>query len=150
MQDSMFIVLDIHKATISVALAAGERRGEVRHWGTVPHRPDNIQKLVDKLGVCGGKLHFCYEAGPCGYGIHRQLTEMGHDCMVAKLYRAGKLTEVWVLDAAHEAMRDLVRARATCSAGSPAKRASIFRDFFCAIAASVRARRVGRWPTGAG
>lgn len=137
MHDSTFIGLDVHKATISVAVAKGERGGEVRHWGTVPHRPDHIRKLVEKLGAGGSRLHFCYEAGPCGYGLHRQLVELGHDCivvapslipvkagdrvktdrrdavMLAKLHRADELTAVWVPDAAHEAMRDLVRARAT-------------------------------------
>ncbi|TGD41193.1 IS110 family transposase, partial [Pseudotabrizicola sediminis] len=137
MQDSTFIGLDVHKATISVAVARGERGGEVRHWGTVPHRPDHVRKLAEKLAAFGGRLHFCYEAGPCGYGLHRQLVEMVHDCivvapslipvkagdrvktdrrdavMLAKLHRAGELTAVWVPDAAHEAMRDLVRARAT-------------------------------------
>jgi len=137
MQDSIFIGLDVHKATISVAVAAGERGGDVRHWGTIPNRAETIRKLAGKLGGEGRHLHFCYEAGPCGYGLHRQLTEMGHDCtvvapslipvkagdrvktdrrdavMLAKLHRAGELTAVWVPDAAHEAMRDLVRARAT-------------------------------------
>jgi len=137
MQDNTFIGLDVHKATISVAVARGERGGEVRHWGTVPHRPDHVRKLVEKLAAGGGRLHVCYEAGPCGYGLHRQVVEMGHDCivvapslipvkagdrvktdrrdavMLAKLHRAGELTAVWVPDAAHEAMRDLVRARAT-------------------------------------
>ena len=137
MQDSTFIGLDVHKATISVAVAQGERGGEVRHWGTVPHRPDHVRKLVEKLAAGGARLHFCYEAGPCGYGLYRQLVEMGHDCivvapslipvkagdrvktdrrdavMLAKLHRAGELTAVWVPDAAHEAMRDLIRARAT-------------------------------------
>jgi transposase len=137
MQDSTFIGLDVHKATISVAIARDARGGEVRHWGTIPHRPDHVRKLVEKLGADGVRLHFCYEAGPCGYGLHRQLVEMGHDCivvapslipvkagdrvktdrrdavMLAKLHRAGELTAVWVPDAAHEAMRDLVRARAT-------------------------------------
>lgn len=137
MQSSTFIGLDVHKATISVAVAQGERGGEVRHWGTLPHRPDHVRKLVEKLAASGGRLCFCYEAGPCGYGLHRQLVEMGHDCivvapslipvkagdrvktdrrdamMLAKLHRAGELTSVWVPDAAHEAMRDLVRARAT-------------------------------------
>ena len=137
MQDSTFIGLDVHKATISVAVAQGQRGGEVRHWGSVPHRPDHIRKLVEKLAAGGALLHFCYEAGPCGYGLHRQLVEMGHECivvapslipvkagdrvktdrrdavMLAKLHRAGELTAVWVPDAAHEAMRDLVRARAT-------------------------------------
>lgn len=137
MRDSMFIGLDVHKATISVAVAQDGRGGEVRHWGTVPHRPDHIRKLVEKFSAGGSRLHFCYEAGPCGYGLHRQLVELGHDCivvapslipvkagdrvktdrrdavMLAKLHRAGELTAVWVPDAAHEAMRDLVRARAT-------------------------------------
>ena len=77
MQDSMFIGLDVHKATVSVAIAKEERGGEVRHWGTVPHRPEHVRKLVEKLGVSGSRLRFCYEAGPCGYGLHRQLVEMG-------------------------------------------------------------------------
>ena len=137
MQDSTFIGLDVPKATISVAVARGQRGGEVRHWGTVSHRPDHVRKLVEKLAAGEGRLRFCYEAGPCGYGLYRQLVEMGHDCivvapslipvkagdrvktdrrdavMLAKLHRAGELTAVWVPDAAHEAMRDLVRARAT-------------------------------------
>jgi transposase len=133
----MFVGLDVHKATISVAIARGERGGEVRHWGTIPNRADRVRKLAEKLGSEGRSPHFCYEAGPCGYSIHRQLVELGHDCMVvapslipvkagdrvktdrrdavalAKLHRAGELTAVWVPDEAHEAMRDLVRARAT-------------------------------------
>ena len=136
MQIGTFIGLDVHKATISVAVAQGERDGEVLHVGTVPHRPDHVRKLAAKLAARGARLHFCYEAGPCGYGLYRKLVEMGHDCivvapslipvragdrvktarrdamMLAKLHRAGELTTVWVPDAAHEAMRDLVRARA--------------------------------------
>lgn len=137
MQNTIFIGLDVHKATISVAIAHGERGGEMRHWGTIPNRADQVRRLAEKLGSDGCGLQFCYEAGPCGYGLHRQLTELGHDCvvvapslipvragdrvktdrrdatMLAKLHRAGELTPVWVPDAAHEAMRDLVRARAT-------------------------------------
>ena len=137
MQDSIFIGLDVHKATISVAVAQGKRGGEVLHRGTIPNRAEAIRKLAGKLGSDGRQLQFCYEAGPCGYGLHRQLVEMGHDCvvvapslipvkagdhvktdrrdavMLAKLHQAGDLTAVWLPDAAHEAMRDLVRARAT-------------------------------------
>ncbi len=69
MQDSTFIGLDIHKATISVAVAQGRRRGEVRHWGTIPNRPDHLRKLVEKLSAHGSHLHFCYEADPCGYVV---------------------------------------------------------------------------------
>jgi len=137
LQNIMFVGLDVHKATISVALAQGERGGEVRHWGTIPNRADHLRKLSDKLGSDGRQLPVCHEAGPCGDGLHRQLTELGHDCvviapsrvpvkagdrvktdrrdalMLAKLHRAGELTAVRVRDAAHEAMRDLVRAQAT-------------------------------------
>nr|WP_218967744.1 hypothetical protein [Puniceibacterium antarcticum] len=82
MLDSTFIGLDVHKATISVAVAQDGRGGEVCHWGTVEHRPDHIRKLVEKLSACGSRLHFCYEAGPSGYGLHRQLVELGHDFIV--------------------------------------------------------------------
>lgn len=137
MEHSMFIGLDVHKATISVAVADGERGGEVRSWGVIPHRAGDIQKVVEKLGASGRHLHFCYEAGPCGYGLYRQLLSLGHECvviapsliptkpgdrvktdrrdamMLARLHRAGELTAVWVPDEAHEAMRDLIRARST-------------------------------------
>lgn len=137
MNDSIFVGLDVHKATISVALAEGGRGGEVRALGTFANRADHIAKLVARLAAKGRVLNFCYEAGPCGYGLYRQLSDLGHDCMVvapslipmkaggrvktdrrdaimlAKLHRAGELTGVWVPDMAHEAMRDLVRARAT-------------------------------------
>lgn len=106
----------MHKASISVAVADGVRGGAVRHLGSVPNRPDHIRKLLEKLASAGAQLHFCYEVGPCGYGLHRQLVEMGHDCsviapsligdriktdrrdavMLAKLHRAGELTAVWV------------------------------------------------------
>jgi len=137
MQDSIFVGLDVHKATVAVATAEGVRGGEIRALGSIPHGPAEIAKLAAKLAKSQRPLRFCYEAGPCGYGLHRQLTELGHDCivvapslipikagdrvktdrrdavMLAKLHRAGELTAVWVPDDAHEAMRDLVRARAT-------------------------------------
>ena len=137
MNDIIFVGLDVHKASVAVAVAEGSRGGEVRQLGVIPNRADAIAKLVEKLGKGGRRLNFCYEAGPCGYGLHRQLTDLGHDCivvapslipmkagdrvktdrrdavMLAKLHRAGELTAVWVPDGAHEAMRDLIRARAT-------------------------------------
>jgi transposase len=137
MHNTVFVGLDVHKSTISVAIAHEERSGEVRHWGTIANSADHVRKLVAKLGSNGCLLHFCYEAGPCGYGLYRQLIELGHDCvvvapslipikagdrvktdrrdalMLAKLHRAGELTSVWVPNEAHEAMRDLVRSRAT-------------------------------------
>jgi transposase len=82
MDDNTFIGLDVHKATISVAIAQGERGGEVRDYGTISHWPDHVRKLVEKLSFDGRRLHFCNEAGPCGYGLYRQIFELGHDCIV--------------------------------------------------------------------
>lgn len=139
MQDITFVGLDVHKATIAVSVAAAGRDGEVRHLGRVENRPEVVRRLVERLRRSGHELRLCYEAGPCGYGLHRQLTELGCHCVVvapaliprrpgdrvktdrrdatalATLHRAGELTPVWVPDATHEAMRDLVRARATAA-----------------------------------
>src|SRR5579859_7400357 len=131
-----FVGLDVHKATVAAAIADGERRGEVRDLGIFANRADVIAKLAQRLSSGGRRLSFVYEAGPCGYGLHRQLVGLGFECqvvapslipiragdrvktdrrdaaMLARLHRAGELTSVWVPDPAHEAMRDLVRLRA--------------------------------------
>ena len=131
-----YVGLDVHKETISVAVAESGLREEARYFGKIANNADTLSRLAAKLSRKGCGLRFCYEAGPCGYGIHRHLTRLGHDCAVvapsliprrpgdrvktdrrdclglAKLDRAGELTAVWVPDADHEAMRDLVRARA--------------------------------------
>ena len=130
-----YVGLDVHKDTIAVALAEAGVRGDVRAYGKVANTPAAMKALAAKLSRIGSVLRFCYEAGPCGYGIQRQLTLAGHGCVVvapsliprksgdriktdrrdainlAKLHRAGELTPVWVPDPAHEAIRDLVRAR---------------------------------------
>lgn len=127
-----FVGLDVHADTISVAVA--ERDGEVRSLGTIPNRSESLRRLVRKLGDVE-KIHACYEAGACGFALYWQLTELGVHCDViapsliprkageriktdrrdaeklARCLRAGDLTAVWVPDRAHEALRDLVRAR---------------------------------------
>jgi transposase len=127
-----FVGLDVHAETIAVAVA--EQAGEIRSLGVISNREDSVRKLVRKLGAVE-ELRFCYEAGPTGYALYWQLTKMGAPCEVvaptlvpvkagdrvktdrrdalklARNYRAGELTAVWVPDAAHEALRDLVRAR---------------------------------------
>lgn len=132
---TLYVGLDVHKATISVTTAEEGREGPVKFVGTIPNTPNDIAKLARRLAKNDAQLRFCYEAGGCGYAIHRQLTELGHDCAVvatsriarkpgdriktdrrdsqklAILHRYGDLSPVWVPDEAHEAMRDLVRAR---------------------------------------
>jgi len=132
MSNLRFIGLDVHAETIAVAVA--ELGGEVRSLGVIPNRSEAIRKLVKKVGPAA-QLRVCYEAGPTGYVVYWQLSELGVKCEVvaptlvpvkagdrvktdrrdalklARSYRAGDLTAVWVPDAAHEALRDLVRAR---------------------------------------
>src|SRR5438093_9761334 len=127
-----YLGLDVHAETIAAAIA--EPDGEGRAIGIRPNGPEAITKLIRKLEPRHG-LHACYEAGPCGYVLYWQLTQLGVHCDVvaptlvptkpgdriktdrrdaarlARCYRAGDLTPVWVPDAAHEALRDLVRAR---------------------------------------
>jgi transposase len=132
MKSTRFVGLDVHAATIAVAVA--ELDGEVRSVGTIPNEPDAVRRLVKRLGPAE-HLRACYEAGPCGYTLYWQLAQLGVGCQVvaptlvpvragdrvktdrrdaerlARSLRSGDLTPVWVPDAAHEALRDLVRAR---------------------------------------
>jgi transposase len=135
MQKTLYIGLDVHKESISVSIADEGRDGSVRFLGAIPNTPTDLAKLARKLAKENTQLEFCYEAGCCGYVIHRQLKALGHACAVvapsripvkpgdriktdrrdseklAALHRSGDLTSVWVPDETHEAMRDLVRAR---------------------------------------
>src|SRR5215471_18521380 len=130
-----FVAFDTSKSRNAVAIAEGGRRGEVRFIGEIENSAAATAKLVRKLAGSHGRLTFCYEAGPTGYGLYRQIVSLGHDCIVvapslipqkpgdrvktnrrdavglAKLLRAGELTPVWVPDPRHEAMRDLTRGR---------------------------------------
>jgi transposase len=133
--NELFVGLDTSKLKISVAVAAGGRNGEVRFFGDISAEPASVVSMVAKLAKRGNRLHFCYEAGPTGYELYRQIVGLGHHCEVvapslipkrpgervktnrrdaislARLHRAGELTSVWVPDETHEALRDLVRAR---------------------------------------
>jgi transposase len=132
-----FIGLDKSKLRNAVAIADGGRGGEVRFLGEIENTLAATAKLVRKLSAKYKRLTFCYEAGPTGYGLHRQIKNLGFECVVvapslipkrpgdkvktnrrdalslAKLLRADELTPVWVPDGRHEAMRDLTRARET-------------------------------------
>jgi len=127
-----FLGLDVHAETIAVAVA--EPDGEVRNLGTIANREDSIRKFIKKLGS-PEQLRACYEAGPTGFVLYWQLTQLGVDCVVvaptlvpkkpgdrvktdrrdalklARSHRSGDLTAVWVPDEDSEALRDLVRQR---------------------------------------
>ncbi|HVQ43766.1 MAG TPA: IS110 family transposase, partial [Candidatus Saccharimonadia bacterium] len=78
----VFVGLDTSKMKISVALAEDGRQGEVRFLGDIENTPNAMKRLVIKLTGKYQQLLFCYEAGPTGYGLHRQITALGHDCSV--------------------------------------------------------------------
>lgn len=131
-----YVGLDVHKVNIVISVArAGRMEPELR--GEILNNPKSVKKLVERLSrEFGGEiLLFCYEAGPCGYGLYRQIIDLGHDCQVvapslvprkpgeriktdrrdasklARSLRSGDLTAVWVPDEEQESMRDLTRAR---------------------------------------
>ena len=127
-----FLGLDVHAETIAVAIA--EPDGSVRSLGTIANRAESIRKLIRRLGPVE-QLKVCYEAGPTGYVVYWQLAGLGVLCEViaptlmptkpgdrvktdrrdaerlARSYRSGDLTPVWVPDEGSESLRDLVRAR---------------------------------------
>ena len=75
-QDSaVFVGLDASKLKISVALAEDGRQGEVRFLGDIEHTPGAVRRLVTKLAGKYRRLLFCYEAGPTGYGLQRQISD---------------------------------------------------------------------------
>src|SRR2546421_6738440 len=79
---SMFVGLDVHKETIDVSIAEGHRNGEVRHYGVIASDLEPLDKVVRALRAPNRRLHFVYEAGPCGFGIYRYLTNRGEACVV--------------------------------------------------------------------
>jgi transposase len=128
-----WVGLDVHSERIVIATLVGQgREPEVRD---IPNEPKVIRRTFVKFAAEAFELRCCYEAGPCGFEVHRQLTEMGIACEVvapslipvkagdrvktdkrdahklARLYRAGELTTITVPSAEQEAVRDLIRAR---------------------------------------
>jgi len=144
-----FVGFDTSKLRHAVAIADHGRTGEVRFLGEIENTAAATAKLVRKLAAKYERLTFCYEAGPTGYGLHRQIKSLGHECVVvapslipkrpgdrvktnrrdavglARLLRANELTAVWVPDGSHEAMRDLTRARETAMLDLRSKRQQV-------------------------
>lgn len=132
-QNITVIGLDVSKKMLAMAVLP-PGADQVRENKAIENHPKILEKEVRRLAA-GGPLVVVYEAGPCGYPIHRQITQMGHRCAViapglipsrptdrvktdrrdaeklARLYRAGELTEIRIPTREEEAARDLVRAR---------------------------------------
>ncbi|OBP75089.1 transposase [Mesorhizobium loti] len=131
-----FVGIDVAKLRNAIAVADAGREGEVRFFGEVDASEESMRRVIRRVATKFDRVYFCYEAGPTGYGLYRLIRSLGHECTVvapsliprkpgdrvktnrrdalalARLLRAGELTGVWVPDEGHEAMRDLVRARA--------------------------------------
>lgn len=148
-QSEAYVAFDTAKLRNAVAIADAGRDGEIRYRGEIDNTVVETRKLVVQLARKYSRLTFCYEAGPTGYGLYRLIKDLGHDCIVAapslipyrpgeqvktnrrdainlaKLLRAGELTAVWVPDARHEAMRDLVRAHDAAARDYRSKRQNV-------------------------
>jgi transposase len=135
MNSVKFIGMDVHKKTITIAIAEEGSLDSAGIYGTINNDFDALDKFCRKMLSTASQLHFVYEAGACGYSIYRHLTRKGFDCIVAapsmipnkngdrikndhrdakalaRLHRSAELTSVYVPDAQDEAMRDLCRAR---------------------------------------
>lgn len=144
-----YVAFDTAKLHNAVAIAEAGRDGEIRYLGEFDTTRQATAKLVRKLAGRYERLTFCYEAGPTGYGLYRQIKQLGHDCLVAapsliarkpgdrvktnrrdalalaRQLRAGELTAVWVPDDRHEAMRELTRARWSAVVDLRAKRQQV-------------------------
>lgn len=131
-----YVGLDVHKDTIAICVVRAGRQAP-QSWGEIANKPKKVAKLVERLAgeFAGEVVLLAYEAGPCGYGLYRQLLSLGQDCQVvapskipqrpgdriktdrrdahklARLLRSRDLTPLWVPDTEQEAIRDLMRAR---------------------------------------
>lgn len=136
----IYVGLDVHKDTITIAVAEDRRGGEIRAYGRISSDLRTVEKVLRKIRGEHGELHVVYEAGPTGFVLYRRLLALKIDCIVvapsrlpgekgkrrqkndrrdaeqlAKLHRAGELEAIYVPDARDEAIRDLMRARSDAS-----------------------------------
>jgi transposase len=77
-----FVGIDVAKGRNAIAVADGQRGGEVRYLGEVDASVASMTRIVQRLAEKYDRVQFCYEAGPTGYGLHRLITTLGHRCMV--------------------------------------------------------------------
>jgi transposase len=133
----LYLGLDVHKDSITIAIAPAGRSSEIRLYGTISNDLHALEKALARIRQAhpGARLEVAYEAGPCGFGIARRLRQLDIPCLVAapslipkppgapfktdkrdartiaRLLRAGELVAVYVPEPTDEAIRDLCRAR---------------------------------------
>jgi len=133
----LYLGLDVHKDSITIAIAPAGRTNEIRLYGTIANDLHALEKALARIRQAhpGARLNVAYEAGPCGFGLARRLQQLDIPCLVAapslipkapgapfktdkrdarslaRLLRAGELTAVYVPEPTDEAIRDLCRAR---------------------------------------
>jgi transposase len=134
---TLYIGLDVHKDSITIAIAEPGPKGEIRLFGTITNDMHALEKALIRIRKAhpNAQLELAYEAGPCGFGIARRLEQLKVPCLVAapslipkqpgspfktdkrdsrnlaRLLRSGELTAVYVPEPTDEAIRDLCRAR---------------------------------------
>jgi transposase len=134
---TLYIGLDVHKDSITIAIAEPDLKGEIRLFGTITNDLHALEKALNRIRKAhpDATLEIAYEAGPCGFGIARRLKQLNVSCLVAapslipkqpgapfktdkrdarglaRLLRAGELTAVYIPESTDEAIRDLCRAR---------------------------------------
>ena len=139
MNKTHYIGLDVHSEKTAIAYALEGSRDEATYYGkcggSVPNTEVTLRRLAKKIGVNFKDLKVCYEAGPTGFVLARRLIHLGLECIViaptkterkpgekvrtdrrdakklAKLFRNGDLTPVYIPPASDEAVRDVCRAR---------------------------------------
>ena len=134
---TLYLGLDVHKDSITIAIAQPGSKGEIRLLGTITNDVERLEKALSRIRKAhpDARLEVAYEAGPCSFVIARRLKQLKVPCLVAapslipklpgspfktdkrdacaiaRLLRAGELTAVYVPEATDEAIRDLCRAR---------------------------------------
>ncbi len=136
-----FVGIDVAKRHNAIAVAVSGRTGEIHYWGEASDT--GMRRAIQRIAAKFEQIHFCYGAGPTGYGLYRLIRSLGHECIVvapslipkkpgdrvktnrrdaislARLLRAGELTAVWVPNEGHAASAtssELARVLSRCCA----------------------------------
>lgn len=129
-----WIGIDDHADKWTIAQYRDGEAKPAKEFELVPNDA-GYKKLIRFTKSLEGQVRIVYEAGPCGYELHRRLSKAGLECHVAapsltprkpgervktnrrdaaklaRYLRSNDLTLITVPDQARESLRDLIRAR---------------------------------------